>query len=491
MINLIKNEIIKIFSKKTVYILLIITLIFMILNEVLDIYLNKLSDNMDYYNDTEHVEILKEELGKLDKNNIEQKEEYILYKTQIEQIELGNKYDKNSWQKHVIDSYSYDILENKNMYEDDKESNEYKEAIKKYNSFIKKLDNNEWKEFVKIELDEINELLKEEVNDSKGNKIINYDLEDEKRVLTWRLQKDIPYGNDKLNQALDNWATSRSKLREIEASEKVAKLEYSQKLEKQNVEESIKINEYLIENNLPEKLEIDYNDNITVIASKNDKSLVDFATSTSFFIIVLVIIITGTIVSDEFNKGTIKLLLVKPYNRLKILTSKFIACLIVLLLSLVVIFILQFIVSGMFNGFSNYFGKVFVYNFNTKMLEEIGVLKYTIINTIAIIPQYILLMVFAFMVSILFNNSVMGVALPLLGYMGSDIINMIAQMNKKASFLKYFVTPNWNFRIYLFGRLPVFEPINFVFSLIICIIYLVAMYVIGAIVFNKRDIKNI
>ena len=75
--------------------------------------------------------------------------------------------------------------------------------------------------------------------------------------------------------------------------------------------------------------------------------------------------------------------------------------------------------------------------------------------------------------------------------MGAEIINEIAYHFEKAKFLRFFVTPNWDLSIFLFGKLPEFEPISFWFSISICLIYFVIMMFMSIIVFNKREIKNI
>ena len=75
--------------------------------------------------------------------------------------------------------------------------------------------------------------------------------------------------------------------------------------------------------------------------------------------------------------------------------------------------------------------------------------------------------------------------------MFSNIINQIAYNYDQAEFLKFFVTPNWNLNIFLFGRISQFEPISFSFSLTVCIVYFLIMIILSSIIFNKKEIKNI
>ena len=71
--------------------------------------------------------------------------------------------------------------------------------------------------------------------------------------------------------------------------------------------------------------------------------------------VVAIIMISGSIVSEEFSKGTIKLLLIRPHSRIKILTSKLISCFISILIVFAAIVILQLI-----NSIISSFTKIYI-----------------------------------------------------------------------------------------------------------------------------------
>ena len=100
-------------------------------------------------------------------------------------------------------------------------------------------------------------------------------------------------------------------------------MNYQEKLAYNESLENKEISRYIIENN------------IDLYKTDTKGMLENFFNEYGIFIIVVIVMIAGTIVSEEFNKGTIKLLLVKPYSRLKILLSKYITTLIILGISLV------------------------------------------------------------------------------------------------------------------------------------------------------------
>ena len=100
-------------------------------------------------------------------------------------------------------------------------------------------------------------------------------------------------------------------------------------------------------------------------------------------------------------------------------------------------------------------------------------------------------MTLAFSLSVLFINSPIAIALPLLGLMGAEIINELAYHYEKAKFLRFFVTPNWDLSIFLFGKLPQFEPISLPFSILVCVAYFAIMVVTSLYIFKRKEIKNI
>ena len=163
----------------------------------------------------------------------------------------------------------------------------------------------------------------------------------------------------------------------------------------------------------------------------------------------------------------------------------------VVILVLVFVGLAQFLVGGIINGFNSYNPQIAIYNFGKGTVEQIGLLKYSLILVLSKMPMYILMMTLSFSLGIIFNNTPVAIALPIGGIVASEIINGIYMEYEKAKFLKYFVTPNWDLGIYLFGKMPNHEGLTIGFSIIICIIYFAIMTITSLAIFNKKDIKNI
>lgn len=199
--------------------------------------------------------------------------------------------------------------------------------------------------------------------------------------------------------------------------------------------------------------------------------------------------IAGAIVSDEFNKGTIKALLTLPYKRSTLLLAKYITTLIMVLLGIAFMILLEFIVGGIILGFGSLSIPFVTYSIAKGSLEVVEIFKYLLLNIIVNLPKLILLATLAFSISTILNSTAFSIAITFCGAIGSDIINSLA-FNYKIKFLNYFVTTNWDFSYYLFGGKSVFG-ISLSQAVITCLVYLLIMLVVAFMVFRKKDIKNI
>ena len=102
MINLIGNELKKIFKKKTIYILLIIIVGYIILSNIMI----KVTDNgfQYYYYDESDIKYIESYLSELDPNNPSEYPDFASFKRQLETLTLTQKYGNKSWQAYIINS---------------------------------------------------------------------------------------------------------------------------------------------------------------------------------------------------------------------------------------------------------------------------------------------------------------------------------------------------------------------------------------------------
>ena len=494
--RLIKNELTKIFHKKAIYIILVVILGFIILFNVL----SKILSNIDYTNRyiEEDLQFYREELKKLDKNKPEERDLYAAYKTNLDLGELRKKYKQDSWQIAILEQKGYELISSMNYAEG---TERYEEAKAEYDKLIKRLENDDWKAFVKEEIEEVDSQIKElEKNKNEATKEIDklsaeimlQEQKNLKQALEWRLEYDISYSINNRNSFIEMWKSEADSLDRFNQQEKKESLKYDEKYGKEKTVANARILEYAIKNVKDDKTEVRYTSEEGVyLSNRTEYSFLSSWEEYTLFIIIAITIVAGTIVSEEFSKGTIKLLLVRPFKRTKIIIAKFIASFVVVILVLVFVGLAQFLVGGIINGFNSYNPQIAIYNYGKGTVEQIGLLKYSLILVLSKMPMYILMMTLSFSLGIIFNNTPIAIALPIGGIVASEIINGIYMEYEKAKFLKYFVTPNWDLGIYLFGKMPNHEGLTIGFSIIICIIYFAIMTITSLAIFNKKDIKNI
>ena len=467
--NLVKNEIIKIVRKKSFYIILIVVLAYIVLANVMYKYVY--TSDYEYY-DESYVENLKDRISSLNLDNQQDLDMYVNDKTELDTYELLKQYDKGTWQYKLILEKASSYLSEINTYtykiKDEEALNEAKEA---YNKFTERLKANDWKVFVQDELDELKKS-QEGLSENEKDQSTLIQIE----VLEMRLKNEIAYGDDYKNEALARYQQSKLIINELANKSNKS---YEEEKQYQSAKEDAEKSRYAIEQSKDIYNTTDAREFLLNVFSKYE-----------LFIIITIVLIAGAIVSDEFNKGTIKSLLVRPYSRTKILLAKFITVLITVLFIMVVTVILQFIIGGILLGFDSLSIPNVVYNFKTGKIMEVGILKSIICTGLGKLPIYVLLGTLAFALSTLFNNTAVAITITLLGYMASSIVNQFAYYYDM-EWLKFFVTPNWDFTQFFYGNLPLIKGMSIPVSIIICLVYFVIMIIPTFVVFNKRNIKNV
>lgn len=290
-----------------------------------------------------------------------------------------------------------------------------------------------------------------------------------------RIDKNIPYGNNFLNDAIDVRINTVGMDRNLNEPN----MSYQDKVSKQKMIEESEIAKYILET----KQDVEKQASLRGI-------LLNVFDEYSIFIIIFIIMIAGGIVSSEFEKGTVKMLLVKPYKRGKILLAKYIVSLLMILFIFVITVVFQVIVGGVVFGFDSLSIPAVVYNFNTNSVVTYNMFEYVLIIAVNKLPIYVLLTTLSFALSSIFANTVIAVVLPILGNVASAVINQLASVYSIRE-LAVFPTLNWDFSQFLFGRLPAYEFTSLGFAVCVCVVYWAIMVSVAWITFRKREIKNV
>ena len=484
MINLIRNELTKIGKKKSIYIVILLTIGYMVFSNFM--YYKNSEYSYSYYSDG-YVSYLEEELAKLDPSKESDVTMYLDLKTQLEIAKLSEQYEEGSWQTNVIQNNAVEYIGELVRYETlgITQDQEYQEVKQNYEEFLEKLQEDDWKYFVNKELDTVETQIAE-IEESK-NKTVDksllhqyestlQDLTLQEKILQWRLEKNISYANSEENNRLNQYATYA---RQVNEQAQIEGKNHTQQKEYQELVANMKLCEY------------DIIHNTNTQSTDNAKGQLAYVFSNyEVFLLILVIMVAGVMISEEFNKGTIKLLLVKPYSRTKILLAKLITCFIILVLASIVLIALQGIIGGFIWGWDSYADSVTVYDFNINQVKEISIIPYVFTILLARMPMYVLLITLSMAISTIILNTALAVILPFLGYFAGTILNQLSLIYN-LQFMKFFVPLNWNLETYLYGGLGEMQGMSMVFSIVICLLYFLLMTVVMTIVFKKKNIKNI
>lgn len=215
----------------------------------------------------------------------------------------------------------------------------------------------------------------------------------------------------------------------------------------------------------------------------------------TIIISILIIIISGGIVSNEFTKGTIRLLVIRPNKRWKILLSKFLCMVSLIVLFSLFTYILSFIATGI------------AYGFNDLLVSDLSVINNEVVKTSSISSSLVSLgiqtipLVFmgllAFFLSTTTNSTALSVGLSIFIIMGQTLaiaLLMVFGFNYiDYTFLPYltfeqFIPSN---KIKLLGNYETYQIYyTFTKALIVLGIYSIVLYTISNLIFTKKDIKN-
>jgi ABC-2 type transport system permease protein len=241
---------------------------------------------------------------------------------------------------------------------------------------------------------------------------------------------------------------------------------------KLELENNIKINQYHLDHDIP----------------PTELSLWGGVLTAANLIIVVTIftvIIAGESVAGEFSSGTIKLLLIGPASRSKILLSKYVTLLSFFFFMLIILFGTSFIASGILEGFNNV-GIPYVYATQDGIVHAVNMTGYVLRTYGYDCIQMILIATMAFMFSTVFRSSSIAIGLSIgLSFIGTAVANFLTMHNY--SWAKYYLFENTDLTQYLDGT-PNIAGMTLPFSITVLIVYFLIFNILSWVVFNKRDV---
>jgi ABC-2 type transport system permease protein len=481
MIRLIKNELFKMLHKKSTWITLLVIIGFITLVSVLNTF-----DFNSIFEEDPIAEVNRYEsyIAELDKDSPQYLENLSEYEAYVDTYKLMSKYDKDSWQRKVIiNDYLPLALQYYNTKDVQQNTHVADSLLLSINDLKDLLEHSDWKDVINIKRAEAQNKIEElnsQLDSSNNNYIFNANsIEYQKYLISlfdYRLKNDVEIKDSYLSNAIDDLINV--KFRHIELKNKT-NLDETEKSEFNDLNKVVLIDEYIINN------KIDVNN------YKSTKGVLEsFFLDYSFLIVVLIVLVGSSLISDEYQKGTIKSLLITPYSRKKIIIAKYLSLIIMIPFVTVLLLIYQFILGGLLFGFSSLSIPVLEYNYVSGSLVELSILKYLGILFIYKLPYYLMLGTIAFTISTIISSSGGAIAITFFGLLGSSILNGIV-IGYRIKAMKFIISLNWDFSQYLFGASPAFNVLTLNYSIIIYLIHLLVLLLISIIIFINRDIKNI
>ncbi|MHA6488840.1 ABC transporter permease [Bacillus cabrialesii] len=244
---------------------------------------------------------------------------------------------------------------------------------------------------------------------------------------------------------------------------------------KDGYEETITVNNYRIKHNIPDDT------GYTVWSYVTDSA--NFTILTGLF----TIIIAAGIVANEFNWGTIKLLMIRPLSRFQILLSKYITVLLFGFLLLFILFMGSALLGLIFFGTGGDTAANVHLIYKDGHIFEQNMMGYLAKTYLSESIAALMIATMAFMLSAVFRNSSLAVGFSIfLLVTGTTATAFIAM---KFDWAKYILFANVSLMQYVEGS-PLVEGMTMTFSVVMLAVYFVVFLLLAFGIFMKRDIAN-
>src|SRR5699024_2017610 len=172
------------------------------------------------------------------------------------------------------------------------------------------------------------------------------------------------------------------------------------------------------------------------------------------------IIVAAGIIANEFRWGSIKLLLIRPISRTKILAAKYSSVLIFSFATAILVLLFSWIVGGILLGFDGINPHIVLEK--ETGLEYVSVIREIVTSYGFSLVNLLMMATFAFMISAVFRNSALAIGLAIfLMFAGNQIVFFFLERD----WAKYILFANTDLTQYFNGNTPMMEGMTLDFSI--------------------------
>ncbi|MBM7567345.1 ABC transporter permease [Paenibacillus sacheonensis] len=205
---------------------------------------------------------------------------------------------------------------------------------------------------------------------------------------------------------------------------------------------------------------------------------------TYLLITIFTVVVSAESVAGEFSSGTIKLLLIRPWSRSKILLSKYIALLQFALTLSIVMLISSFVLNLVLFGY----GDAKTANEALGVANNSGPFSYMLQVYVLDYIGLIMIVTLSFMLSTLFRSGGLAIGLSMFIYFFGIIASGLLSMLDYA-WVDYLLFLHLNLKQYL-GSEEITHNLTMGFSLSVLVGYYLLFVAITWYVFNRRDVAT-
>lgn len=459
MFKLIQNEMIKIFSKVSTYIMLGILLVLLVGVSAL----MKISGTYSYSGYTYTEQDLQSELDYLNSSKLDG------YEVQVAEYEYmmksGREWNTDSWEFEALDE-AFQNFQAPLSYQRDGMTDEEAAAYQNnLDETIRVIESGDWNAYAQLRLDQIAAGTEEETVKEARSFPYRYMLDNqiEADAGDWREDAAMEAGTAKLQVA--------------ELDQQKAQGMYVSEESYEEAQNQAAICEYRLEHGIE-----NYIDEEGMTGSEYWNSFLQESMMITV-VSVIMIVLAGGCVANEFANGTVKFLLVNPVTRRKIIISKYLTMLLLSLLMILGVYVLAALINLPFFGAD--FGVPYLTAANGEVTAGSGYL-YALKDYLLEGVSLVAMTTMAFMISSMMRNSALAIGIGVTALLGgSMVVAMLAQLG--CDWGRYFLFANMNLSQAASGN-TVFPNQSLGFSLGVLAVHMVIFLITAYDGFTRREV---
>ncbi len=474
MLRLIQNEYSKIFHKVSSYVMLGIWMFILLAIPVGGKILSSLSSSQIYYGSIENELAFAKENEAQDPIYVER-----LEKAQELGLTLEDLWGDASWKGMALnDAFGY----TEQIYSDEQGANELTEKQKEQmnewsKEILASIEQNDWKVYyqklqnIVVENTKLSEEAKTILKDYYGY-LVEENMSPEEDKNSLRIAKD--YESSK--PYYDEMVTAKEKGESYD--------EESFK----STQKSVLTNEYAMVHHTTDMIYENGYDTESIsgkyVYNGETMNAMENGINAFMVIFILLMVVSGTMISNEYSQGTIKFLLINPVKRQKIFWSKFITVITLALAATLISFVLEMFWSGIVYGFDGLGAPLLVVQDNAAVSKS-GIL-FMFGLYMAQFLQAVIAVTISFALSALFRNSGIAIALGIIIYAAGGTISSLASM-LSLDFVRYTIFANMDVPSILAGIFP-FEGMTLGFSAAVIAVHIFLLLFMARDAFVRKNV---